>query len=73
MQQEAKAITLPLLFWRLSFPYNYNEIQVSLHSSRWGKFAHMLFIFLQKIQKVKIYGLGFKDFFILENIGNYNG
>lgn len=33
----------------------------------------MLFIFLQKIQKVKIDGLGFKDIFILENIGDYNG
>lgn len=33
----------------------------------------MQFIFLQKTQKVKIYGLGFKDIFLLENIGNYNG
>ena len=32
----------------------------------------MLFIFLQKIQKVKIYGLGFKHIFISKNIGNYN-
>lgn len=33
----------------------------------------MLFIFLQKIQKVKIDGFGFKDIFIFEHIGNYNG